>query len=39
MNLEKVDVFELAEQYPEAFDHPYEAETGQIAIDKIVEGA
>ena len=39
VNLEKVDVFELAEQYPEAFDHPYEAETGQIAIDKIVEGA
>ena len=39
VNLEKVDVFELARQYPEAFDHAYEAETGQIALDKIVEGA
>ena len=39
VNLEKVDVFELAKQYPEAFDHAYEAETGQIALDKIVEGA
>lgn len=32
-------MFELAEQYPEAFKRAYEAETGQIAIDKIVEGA
>lgn len=39
VNIEKVDVFELAKQYPEAFDHPYEPETGMIALDKIVEGA
>ncbi len=40
VNLEKVDVFELAEQYPEAFkNRGYEPETGLIAIDRIVEGA
>ncbi len=39
VNIEKVDVFKLAEQYPEEFNRAYEAATGQIAIDKIVEGA
>lgn len=40
VNLEKVDVFELAKQYPEVFENRgYEAETGQIALDRIVEGA
>ncbi|MEG1493670.1 MAG: molybdopterin-dependent oxidoreductase [Gordonibacter sp.] len=39
VNIEKVDVFALAEQYPDEFSRAYEAETGQIAIDKIIEGA
>ncbi|MEG0324835.1 MAG: dehydrogenase, partial [Raoultibacter sp.] len=39
VNIEKVNVFDLAKQYPEEFSRAYEAATGQIAIDKIVEGA
>jgi trimethylamine-N-oxide reductase (cytochrome c) len=39
VNIEKVDVFELAKQYPEAFAKAYEPQTGQIAIASIVEGA
>jgi trimethylamine-N-oxide reductase (cytochrome c) len=40
VNIEKVDVFELARQYPEAFNRAYEAETGTIADSYIIkEGA
>ncbi len=37
MNVEKVDVFKLAEQYPEAFSKKYDKATGQIAEAVIIE--
>ena len=32
VNIEKVDVFALAEQYPEAFNRPYDPDEG-VAIE------
>jgi trimethylamine-N-oxide reductase (cytochrome c) len=32
VGIEKVDVFELAKQYPEAFSRPYDPETGPLHI-------
>ncbi len=32
VGVEKVDVFELARQYPEAFNRPYGPETGPLHI-------
>lgn len=37
VNVEKVDVFKLAEQYPEAFSKKYDKATGQIAEAVIIE--
>lgn len=37
VNVEKVDVFELARQYPEAFSKKYDRATGQIAEAVIIE--
>lgn len=37
VNIEKVDVFALAEQYPEAFSKPYDQATGQIADAVIIK--
>jgi trimethylamine-N-oxide reductase (cytochrome c) len=36
VNIEKVDVFALAKQYPEAFGRNYEADTGLIASARII---
>lgn len=39
VGIEKVDVFELAKQYPEAFSRPYDPETGPLHIvDAWLEG-
>ena len=38
VGVEKVDVFELAKQYPEAFARTFDPATGQVASDFIVEG-
>ena len=35
-NIEKVDVFELARQYPEAFSKVYDKDTGQVAETVII---
>ena len=39
VNIEKVDVFQLAEQYPEAFNREYDPDCGLVATARIVEGA
>ena len=39
VGLEKVDVFELARQYPEAFSRPFDKDAGQITASAMVEGA
>lgn len=39
VNVEKVDVFQLAEQYPEAFNRDYDPECGLIATARIEKGA
>ncbi|MEG0503972.1 MAG: dehydrogenase, partial [Raoultibacter sp.] len=39
VNIEKVDVFQLAEQYPEAFNRDYDPDCGLVASARIVEGA
>lgn len=39
VNIEKVDVFQLAEQYPEAFSREYDPDCGLVASARIVEGA
>ena len=39
VNVEKVDVFQLAEEYPEAFNRDYEPDCGLVATARIVEGA
>ena len=39
VNIEKVDVFQLAKQYPEAFSRPYDPDCGLVAHARIVEGA
>lgn len=39
VNIEKVDVFALAEQYPEAFNREYDPDCGLVATARIVEGA
>ena len=36
VNIEKVDVFELARQYPEAFSKVYDKDTGQVAETVII---
>ena len=36
VNIDKVDVFELAKQYPEAFSKVYDKDTGQIAETVII---
>ncbi len=38
VNVEKVDVFKLAEEYPEAFNRDYDPDCGLIASARIVEG-
>ena len=38
VNIEKVDVFELARRYPEAFNRPYDPDCGLIATARVVEG-
>ena len=37
VGIEKVDVFELAEQYPEAFSRPFDTAVGQITASALVE--
>ena len=38
VGIEKVDVFELARQYPEAFSRPYDPETGPLhVVDAMLE--
>ena len=37
VGVKKVDVFELAEQYPEAFARSYDAECGRVLDSLIVE--
>ena len=37
VGVEKVDVFELAKQYPEAFGRPYDPETGPLHIQRLIE--
>ena len=37
VGVEKVDVFELARQYPEAFGRAFDPATGQVASEFIVE--
>ena len=39
VNIEKVDVFQLAKQYPEAFNREYDPDCGLVATARIVEGA
>ena len=39
VNIEKVDVFALAEEYPEAFGRDYDPDCGLVATARIVEGA
>lgn len=39
VNIEKVDVFALAEQYPEAFGRDYDPDCGLVATARVVEGA
>ena len=39
VNVEKVDVFALAEQYPEAFNREYDEGCGLVATARVVEGA
>ena len=36
VNIEKVDVFALAERYPEAFGRPYDPDCGLIASSRLV---
>lgn len=38
VNIEKVDVFALAEQYPEAFGRDYEPDCGLVATARVVDG-
>ena len=38
-NIKKVDVFELAKQYPEAFNRPYDPAEGMLASGRIVKEA
>lgn len=38
VNIEKVDVFALAKQYPEAFGREYDPDCGLVATARIVEG-
>ena len=38
VNIEKVDVFALAQQYPEAFGRTYEPDCGLVAEARIVKG-
>ena len=38
VNIEKVDVFQLAEQYPEAFGRAYDPASGVVVDEYIVEG-
>ncbi len=37
VGIEKVDVFELAKEYPEAFSRPYDSETGPLHIKRMIE--
>jgi trimethylamine-N-oxide reductase (cytochrome c) len=37
VNIEKVDVFALAKQYPEAFNRPYDPSCGLVAEGRIIE--
>ncbi|MEG0303932.1 molybdopterin dinucleotide binding domain-containing protein, partial [Gordonibacter sp.] len=39
VNIEKADVFQLAEQYPEAFGRSYDSASGVVVDAYIVEGA
>lgn len=39
VGIEKVDVFELAEQHPEAFSREYQEGIGIVAANYIVEEA
>lgn len=39
VNIEKVDVFELAKQYPEEFGRAYDPETGPVASARVIEEA
>jgi trimethylamine-N-oxide reductase (cytochrome c) len=39
VGVEKVDVFELARDYPERFNHSYDAGCGLVIDSRIVEGA
>ena len=39
VNIEKVDVFALASEYPEAFGRDYGPDCGLVATARIVEGA
>lgn len=39
VNIEKVDVFELAKQYPEEFNRPYDPTCGLVAGNRILEEA
>ncbi len=36
VNVEKVDVFALAEEYPEAFGRDYEPDCGLVATARVV---
>ena len=38
VNVEKVDVFKLAQEYPEAFERAYDPACGLVATARIVEG-
>ena len=38
VNVEKVDVFKLAQEYPEAFERAYDPSCGLVATARIVEG-
>lgn len=38
VNIEKVDVFELAKRYPEAFERPYDPDCGLIATARVEQG-
>lgn len=39
VGIEKVDVFELARQYPEAFSRPYDPETGTLHLQAMTAAA
>ena len=39
VNVEKVDVFALAKEHPEAFGRDYDPACGLVATARVVEGA